>query len=192
MASTDDPIVISGEITRADFDAAFKWNAVALCRRGRSWLELLLLIAAAIVLIVFAVPFTIIATVGEHAATPGTTVALFGYLVGIVFVGIQNRRMMGRVRRLRVSGLGPCTFRFGLKSLDVELSSGASSHTPWTAVRVIEITPRHLTFWHDSAFAQFVPRVICGGSDKEAELLSVVARWAPHLALPDTGANKSV
>jgi len=192
MASTDDPIVISGEITRADFDAAFKWNAAALCRRGRSLIESLLVIAAAIVLIVFAVPFAIIATVGEHAATPAMTAALFGYLVGIAFVGIQNRGMMGRVRRLRVSGLGPCTFRFGPKGLDVELSSGASSHTPWTAVKRFEMTPRHLAFWHDSAFAQFVPRVIFGGSGKEADLLSVGARWAPHLALPNAGANKSV
>lgn len=148
--------------------------------------------SAAIVLIVFAVPFTIIATVGEHAATPGMTAVLFGYLIGIVFVGIQNRRMLARIRGLRGSALGPCTFRFGPDSFDVQMSSGASSRTPWKAVKAIEMTPRHVAFWHDAAFAQFVPRAFFGGADKEAELLANVARWAPHLAPPYAGAKKLV
>jgi len=192
MASPDDPIVLLGEVTRADFDAVFKWKGRALCRRARlHWLEAILVGGIGTVLFLLAVPFAIIAIDGEAAATAGWLSAIYGFFVGGGLVTIRNLRTARRIRQLSSSGIGRFTFRFGPDGLTAEKPSTASGWTPWSAVKRIDVAPHHLSFWQDDLFAQDLPRAIIGGPAKEAELLAAIARWAPHLALPDAGKSKS-
>ena len=192
MASPDDSIVIAGEVTRADFDAIFKWKGRRLSRRARlHWLEMILVGGIGSVIFLLAAPIVIIAIDGEQAATAGMFSALYGMLVGGALVTYQNFRLSRRVRGLNRSGIGRFTFRFGHDGLTVEKPSTASAWTPWSAITRLDVAPRHLVFWQDDLFAQDLPRAIIGGPAKEAELLAAIRRWAPYLASPHAGTNKS-
>jgi hypothetical protein len=187
MASSEQPIIVAGEVTRADFDAAFKWQTRALLRRSRPQIVEALLVFVVMLILLLAIPFAIIAIDGERCATVGWNAGLFGFIVGLGAMTYFNRRTSRLMRALNKAGLGRHTFTFAPDGLTVERSSGASSHTPWTALKRMDVTPRHLAYWQDDFLAQFIPRAIVGAPVRETELLAAVGRWAPHLVTPNAG-----
>jgi hypothetical protein len=199
MASSDDPIVISGEITRADFDAASKWHLASVIRRARmSWCERVALVAAMLVLFALAILFTLVVTVDPKlgiAEDPDRVLTALiatclGFFIAVALIAIKTRRTARRIRGLHATGIGPATFTLRPDSLTVEIASGFSSRTPWTAVQRFDLAPRHVAFWHDGHVAQFIPRAIIGGAAAETDLLAAIGRWAPHLASPAAGATR--
>jgi hypothetical protein len=188
MASSDEQsyekIVFAGEMTRAESDAAFKWHSATLLRRGwPRWPERIITVVAAI-LILLAITFATVLFVSEQAGIPVMWTAILATAAGFWLNGLLHRRVLKRIRQLNVAGIGPCTFAFDPGGLSVELASGSSSRTPWRTIKRIDLTPRHLAFWHDDYFAQYLPRAVIGSG--ETELFAAIHRWAPHLVPPNT------
>jgi hypothetical protein len=185
MTNPDAAIVIAGEVMRADADAAWAWHAAAMQRRARpSRIEFAVFLAVAMALLLLGVPFAIILLVGPDAALAGLMAAVFGFWVALLFVKAMNGRTWQRIRELRRMGVGFHSYSFAPDGIGVEAPSGVVSRTPWTAIERIDITPRHLAFWHDGYFAQTIPRSLIGSPRAEANLLSAISRWATHITVP--------
>jgi hypothetical protein len=189
MALPDDRLVFSGEITRAESNAALRWYSIRLRRHGQLPLVERLVMAIVAVIAVLAVPFIIIALQPDDVALVGMIAALFGFFLAIVVIRVTNLRFMQRVQQLRTSNIGRSTFTFGPDGYGVETPSGATSLTPWRAVKQVEITPQSIALWHDGYAVQIFPRALVDEPSRDAELLAAIRTWTSP-APSETEADK--